>query len=188
MKKYFLHINGYQQGPFSFEELRMMNISPQTPVWFAGMQAWMPASQLYELQSLFSYRQPHNYNQPANPFPQQPAQNPFNTSFHQPAQPQTNRTTMWILISAGGFLVLCGIGIFLFIKHKKDQQQMERERVEIAYDSMKMADSVMQAYTYDSITKADEMQRVADSTMAAMMADSLRMADSLANVQQNHYH
>ena len=76
--EYFIAINGQQQGPFTVEALRGQHITPDTLVWAQGMSNWMPASQVSELQSLFSQAQ---FQQPANmsgaPYqqagPQQPA-------------------------------------------------------------------------------------------------------------------
>lgn len=51
---YYIIINERQQGPFPREELLQHGLTPSTMVWRAGMDDWMPASQVAELQALFS--------------------------------------------------------------------------------------------------------------------------------------
>ncbi|MCM1377517.1 MAG: GYF domain-containing protein [Clostridium sp.] len=80
--KYFIAVNGQQQGPFSEAQLSSQNISPETLVWYQGLATWTPASQLPELAHLFVQTQPA-YQQPAQPAYQHPAQ----PAYQQPAQP-----------------------------------------------------------------------------------------------------
>jgi TonB family protein len=54
MKKYFLHINEQTTGPFSPDELRTMNITSSTKVWFEGLDGWKNAGKIPELNYLFS--------------------------------------------------------------------------------------------------------------------------------------
>lgn len=49
MKKYFYIRNGQKQGPFSLEEMRTQCITPETMVWFAGLEEWTAARNLEEL-------------------------------------------------------------------------------------------------------------------------------------------
>lgn len=58
MKKYYIFQNNQQKGPFSTEELRNMNISPDTLVWAEGMADWTQASQVNELSALFRMAPP----------------------------------------------------------------------------------------------------------------------------------
>ena len=53
MTEYYLAINGQQQGPFSKEQLRQQNISPDTLVWHSGMSEWKKGRELPELNDLF---------------------------------------------------------------------------------------------------------------------------------------
>lgn len=53
MKKYYLHENNSQKGPFSYEELKSLNISTETFVWFDGLKTWQKASEIPELKDLF---------------------------------------------------------------------------------------------------------------------------------------
>lgn len=52
--KYFISVNGQQQGPFEVSELLAHGITPTTLVWTEGMPEWEPANQIAELQHLFN--------------------------------------------------------------------------------------------------------------------------------------
>ncbi len=54
MKKYYFFDGTTQHGPFTLEELRAYNITPQTSVWFDAIPQWKPAGEIPELQVLFS--------------------------------------------------------------------------------------------------------------------------------------
>lgn len=40
--KIWVYLNGIQQGPYTIEQLKLMPIDSNTPVWFEGMAQWMP--------------------------------------------------------------------------------------------------------------------------------------------------
>jgi len=65
MEYYIADHNNQQAGPFSLEELKSKNIKKTTKVWKKGMQDWVDAGTVYELQSILtdtpSIVQP-NYN------------------------------------------------------------------------------------------------------------------------------
>ncbi len=42
--KIWIHINGVQEGPFEPENLPLNRMDPKTPVWYEGLDYWMPAS------------------------------------------------------------------------------------------------------------------------------------------------
>lgn len=42
--KIWIHINGVQEGPFAPDQLPFNRMDPQTPVWYEGLDYWMPAS------------------------------------------------------------------------------------------------------------------------------------------------
>ncbi len=55
--KFFIAVNGAQQGPFDLSQIQQMisggQFSPETLVWKEGMAAWLPAGQVEELKGLF---------------------------------------------------------------------------------------------------------------------------------------
>jgi len=60
--QYLLSVNGQQAGPFDMQQLQQMVINGQlvtnTYVWKQGMQNWVEAGQVMELQSLFNSMPP----------------------------------------------------------------------------------------------------------------------------------
>lgn len=56
--QYYAHVNGGQQGPVSFDQLKQVAMSGQltseTPIWRNGLTAWGPASAVPELASIFA--------------------------------------------------------------------------------------------------------------------------------------
>lgn len=43
--KIWIYFNGLQQGPYSLDQLRLMPLTPETPVWYDGLPEWIPAGQ-----------------------------------------------------------------------------------------------------------------------------------------------
>ena len=71
---YWIIVNGQQKGPFTIEQLRWQKITPQTDVWGDGMPNWTKASQVPELQSLFTAGAAQPSQQAAAPQQQQTQQ------------------------------------------------------------------------------------------------------------------
>lgn len=55
--KIWVYLNGIQQGPYTFDELSQLQITPSTPVWYEGLPQWLPASEAPATASLFASRQ-----------------------------------------------------------------------------------------------------------------------------------
>ena len=51
MKEYYIYLN-QQEGPFTVEELRLKNISFNTPAWHEGLNEWSTVGEILELRSL----------------------------------------------------------------------------------------------------------------------------------------
>lgn len=58
MKKYFYYNGQDKLGPVTFEELKLINIKPDTLIWFNGQQNWIPASELTELKPILELSPP----------------------------------------------------------------------------------------------------------------------------------
>ena len=54
MKTYFIHDGRTKKGPFSFNELKNLELSKWTPVWFEGLPEWTTVENVPELSSLLS--------------------------------------------------------------------------------------------------------------------------------------
>lgn len=53
--KYYIIIDGNQAGPFTAEALKYHGLRPDSMVWRQGLDNWVQASSLPELQYLFGY-------------------------------------------------------------------------------------------------------------------------------------
>lgn len=42
----YVYLNGEQRGPFTRQELCDLHITPDTPVWYSGLEEWAPAGSL----------------------------------------------------------------------------------------------------------------------------------------------
>jgi hypothetical protein len=82
MKKYFLHNGTESSGPFSFDELRAMNITKTTPVWFEGMEKWKYAKDVEELYELVAVTPPpFQVEEKSIPQPTQTTQTTSNATY-----------------------------------------------------------------------------------------------------------
>ena len=58
MTYYFIKDGENELGPFTVSQLKSKSIKKNTPVWFAGLQEWIHAGQVYELNELFTEKLP----------------------------------------------------------------------------------------------------------------------------------
>lgn len=92
--KIWIYLNGVQQGPYTFDELRRLPIDANTPVWYDGLPQWSPAGQAPATAPLFAAPQqpqpgPGQWQQPGQPQWQQPgAQQWQQTQWQQPQAQQ----------------------------------------------------------------------------------------------------
>jgi hypothetical protein len=54
----YLHRNGQQQGPYAKEQLKELNVTADTPVWYDGLGDWTRASEAPETAFLFEQTTP----------------------------------------------------------------------------------------------------------------------------------
>lgn len=52
-KSFYLVESGRQAGPFSFSDLKLKKIEPDTLIWFEGLEKWKKAKEIPELSTLF---------------------------------------------------------------------------------------------------------------------------------------
>jgi GYF domain 2 len=58
MRYYFIKDGDTELGPFTIKQLTPKSVKKNTPVWFAGLQEWTTAGQVYELKELFVTKLP----------------------------------------------------------------------------------------------------------------------------------
>lgn len=55
--KIWVYLNGIQQGPYTIEEIAQLPLTPSTPVWYEGLQQWMPANEAPATAAMFTSSQ-----------------------------------------------------------------------------------------------------------------------------------
>lgn len=43
--KIWIYFNGIQQGPYTFDQIKLLPLQPTTPVWYEGLPKWVPAAE-----------------------------------------------------------------------------------------------------------------------------------------------
>ncbi len=51
-KEYFIVVNGEQAGPYTFEQLKGMNLTAESKIWYQGLDTWKMLSEVPEYQQL----------------------------------------------------------------------------------------------------------------------------------------
>lgn len=74
--KIWIYLNGLQQGPYSLEQVKLLPIDADTPVWYDGLPQWTPAGQTPLLGPMFAAATPGSDPSapPADPSAQQAEQ------------------------------------------------------------------------------------------------------------------
>lgn len=97
--KIWIYLNGIQQGPYTFDQIKLLPLEPTTPVWYEGLPKWVPAAEAPLTAVLFAppasteptAEQPREDEGCPRPDSQTFAQHPYAQQpyMHQPyAQPQ----------------------------------------------------------------------------------------------------
>ena len=81
--QYWVIIDGKRQGPLTMEELKALNITPETLVWREGLIEWIHAGSLEEMSPLLNRQEEP---QPAAPVAEEPQAEP-QAAYEQP-QPE----------------------------------------------------------------------------------------------------
>jgi len=54
MRQYYIYDGQTKKGPFDITQLKLQNISKETPVWYEGLQNWSVAKDVNDLNELLS--------------------------------------------------------------------------------------------------------------------------------------
>ncbi|CAN5235054.1 hypothetical protein BH09BAC5_BH09BAC5_19010 [soil metagenome] len=149
MKKYFLHLNGANSGPYSFEDLRAMRIQSSTPVWFDGIANWKFAGDIPELRPLFSATAPGAA--PMQSFAKTETRSNYNfvddnLSGNIPIKKASNKITIVFFAVVVGIIVSVGVFVFIMQQKKEKAYRVEQELYE--------ADNSQKENANDSLTDA----------------------------------
>ncbi|HEY6143208.1 MAG TPA: GYF domain-containing protein [Flavobacterium sp.] len=120
MKKYYLHNGTESSGPFDIEELKVKNITTQTPVWYEGLEKWKTAGEIEELKSLFVVIPPT-----INPFTAAPTPT-------RKVEETEEKESQILGLSKTTFIIVCAVLIFiggsLYINNLQQERSEELER------------------------------------------------------------
>ena len=120
MKKYFVRLGSKQHGPATIEELKKMNISRDTLVWFKGLSKWTPADQIPEIKDVLfgASMSSSSYGQTSKATTQrrrtQTSIDEIVKSFETKERPKSKATT-WIV------LLVIGAGLYFAYDKFKDE-------------------------------------------------------------------
>lgn len=94
MTNYWVILDNEKIGPLTVDELRNLNLTPDTPIWRAGLDDWRHAGDLEEIAFLFAPEEPRIHPQFFN-VPPIPQQRPsfFGAVPGAPVQPDDDRLT-----------------------------------------------------------------------------------------------
>lgn len=161
MKKYFIQLDGKSVGPFSIDELKILKVTPSTPVWIEGEKEWRKANEIKELQALFiSSFQSYNKNQSNYSKPKNRSTDFANFTFDE-ADASGKKTTSGLIVAIVAAALVAG-GVFYFMNNKNLQTQKENA-VEGIINSQDLSDS---------------LQKLAK----ILKDDSTQLSNSLANL------
>ena len=113
---YYMIIEGRQAGPFPAEALKAQGLMPDTYVWREGLQNWVAASQLPELDYLFRANPPMESLSPSSPpsgsyYDRQPGTVPpdpyRDDSRYGAPVPHTNWLPWAVVATVAAFLLSC---------------------------------------------------------------------------------
>lgn len=69
MKKFYIHVDSKQLGPFDIEELKSYALTKDTPIWYEGLSEWTTMENIEELKELITIVSPPPYKAPKNNTP-----------------------------------------------------------------------------------------------------------------------
>jgi len=135
MRKYYIYIDGKEEGAFSIEDLKERKIGRDTMVWFNGLDKWLKAEHVEELKQLFEALPPKLTSPPpfiTPPTPERTLPPPFtgtNNVQNEVSIPKNNRNIYWII----GLLLLSlfGFGVWYFMAQSSPILSSNGDRVNI---------------------------------------------------------
>lgn len=141
MKKYFMQIEGKSVGPFSSEELKILKVTPTTPIWTEGATEWKKASEFKELQSLFiSSFQSYNKLQSNYSKPKSRSTNFANFTFDEADKPARKPKTGLVIVLVFAFAIAGGVAYVMKMENEKTEKMKEIENI---FNAQSGTDSVV---------------------------------------------
>lgn len=185
MRKYFLHDGNQELGPFDFEQIKSKNIKKDTQIWYDGLENWVTADKLEELQSLIIATPPQLPKTP----PRIESSSQMISSSDHPAISSKRKSKFWLLMILS--LVVIGIIIFWLMQQNKENKEKidlvnneisakedERSRINEALTKRNMEyrnnwfnyiEASSNRYTYDELGGISNLQVIVTNKTDCML-------------------
>lgn len=175
MKKFYIHKDGQQEGPFTTAELKENQITRDTMTWYEGADNWKKAEEIEELRELFISIPP--------PFQTNPviAPPPFvDKAVKTETQPKKKKTTLIVIIS---IVLLVIIGASIYENQHAKQLRIESQiQEQIQLQNMKLQEQNAKIQQQEEI----EAARKAEATQNQNAANEAQKAANLADLQAQY--
>lgn len=135
MKKYYLYSSAEQKGPFDIDDLKSLNITKNTPIWFDGLPDWTIADKIEELKDLFRAIPPPFIPQQASP---PPIQNTPKSSYDLSQKKEEGSSFTKRLLSLLGVIVLALLAFYIFNQLKQNDQSRTEQAIKSFAEKQKL--------------------------------------------------
>lgn len=122
MKHYFIHNGQTEMGPYDFDQLKTLQLTSATPIWFEGLPNWTTAGTIPELQSIVnSYSLPPKFEKAVQHVVGPPAFQKPEYKIHE--LPLKKNTIIRNVFIGMGAMALIYLLAFVFLKTNSEEAQ-----------------------------------------------------------------
>ncbi len=181
MKKFYIHKDGQQQGPFTTDELKEHQITRDTMTWYEGAGNWEKAEEIEDLKELFvSIPPPLQPNPLIAPPPFVDKAVKTGTQLKVETQPKKNNKPLIVIIS---ILLLVIIGTIIYVNQQAKRARIETEiQQQIQQQNMQLQEQNAKIQQQEGI----EAARKAEATQNQNAAYEAQRAANLADLQAQY--
>ncbi|HMK24849.1 MAG TPA: DUF4339 domain-containing protein [Chitinophagaceae bacterium] len=189
MKKYYFNDGTSQQGPFTIEELKGKNISPETPVWYDGLPDWTTAGQLEELRPIFVHTPPPFHAATVPVAEVKPVATTKPAAVTAPATParSAKKSTAWLSYVLA-LVVLGGVGYLVYQDMEKNKGNTNSTTTMMTSATDSTGTTTMQQTTTEqatsTMTSAGDTAKTETITVANTEPVTTTPATTTANATQ----
>jgi hypothetical protein len=124
MKKYYIHNETAQEGPFGIEDLKAKFINKDTVIWYDGLPNWTTANKIDELKEMFNTTTPPPFDIMQKPLPppinKQVGQVENNQSFSTPVEQKMKISSGKSITIIVIIFIVIGCGLALLYSMNND--------------------------------------------------------------------
>lgn len=170
MKKFYIHKDNQQQGPFSTEELKDLKITRDTMVWFEGQDNWKKAIEVNDLQEIFKIVPPPlQTNPPLMPSPLVD-NNPKEVAKPTVDEKPTKKKPTLIIVVA--IILVGGLGTFVYKNQQaKIQLQLEDQKAKIQLQLEEQNVKIQEQVSIEAARRAEEERQKIAANAAQRQAE-----------------